>query len=50
MKKVYQINKIVLADNIEDAIKKEKKAEIIEIYVTKHSSDLILDSLHSKNK
>lgn len=49
MKKVYEIRKYVVANNIKQALRLEKLQEVSEIYLTNHSANLLLDSLHSKN-
>lgn len=50
MKKVYEIRKYVVAENIAQAIKMEKTIEPDEVYITKHSSDILLDELHTKKE
>ena len=50
MKKVYQITKFVVARSVKEAIKEESKVEITEIFLTKHSTNLLLDDLHSTPK
>ena len=48
MKKVYEIRKYVVAESITQAIKIEKSFEPDEVYITKHSTDILLDDLHTK--
>lgn len=50
MKNVYEIRKLVLAESVSEAIKLEAKADIVEIYITNHSRDIVLDNLHAKKK
>ena len=50
MKKVYQITKFVVAESVEEATKIENKWPVEEVLLTKHSSDILLDELHNKNK
>lgn len=48
MKKVYEIRKYIVAEDIAEALELEKGAHVEEIYITKHSSDILLDELHTK--
>lgn len=48
MKKVYEITKYIVAESIKEALENEKSSEVVEIYLTKHSEDILLDYLHSK--
>lgn len=50
MKKVYQITKFVVAESIDEALNLEKEGEVEEIFLTKHSMDLLLDSLHTRKE
>lgn len=50
MKKVYQITKFVVAESIEEALTLEKDGQVEEIFLTKHSMDLLLDTLHTKKE
>ena len=50
MKKVYEIRKFVVAEDAVEAINFEKNFEVVEVFLTKHSCDILLDELHSKKK
>jgi len=49
MKKVYQITKFVLAKNAKEEYEVEKEYPAEEVMLTKHSTDILLDSIHKKN-
>lgn len=50
MKKVYQITKFVVASSIKEAIRVEKDYKVEDCYITNHSRDILLESLHRVNK
>jgi hypothetical protein len=50
MKKVYEIRKFVVARSVKEAFKLEKLVDAEEIIITRHSTDILLDTLHVKHK
>lgn len=45
MKKVYVVRKYVLAENVADALRKEKKNKVDDVFLDTKSTDIYLDSL-----